>query len=201
MGPFVNFLSRKPKRNELENLISHVMKAADDFRDMFPNFFDSDSSLSIRLRNQERHLKFVSLQLELMIPTHAQDRKFALSFYYGKILGDIKNILKSRELFVIAPNDHRKIRDYVQFLGDDHEDVRQFRVAEENTRHITKDTQHFRESFRTQHFRESFRTQFLLLLEPNCQLPPWTNQPILVHAYSWARSKRQSRMQFVVRSS
>jgi hypothetical protein len=111
-GPIRQFLITKTK-GELENLIPRIMKAADDFRDMFPNFFDSDSSLSIKLRNEERHLRFASLQLELMIPTRAQGRKFALSFYYGKILGDIKDILKSRELFVIAPNDHRKIRDYI----------------------------------------------------------------------------------------
>ncbi len=55
------------------------------------------------------------------------------------------------------------IRDYIQFLGEDHPDVRQFRIAEDNTRHITKDTQHF---------RDSFNTQFHALLEPNCQLPP-----------------------------
>ncbi len=147
------------------------MKAADDFRDMFPNFFDSDSSLSIKLRNEERHLRFASLQLELMIPTRAQGRKFALSFYYGKILGDIKDILKWRETFVIAPNDHRKIRDYIKFLGEDHPDVRQFRIAEDNTRHITKDTQHF---------RDSFNTQFHALLEPNCQIPPWIHQSLFM---------------------
>jgi hypothetical protein len=163
------------------------MKAADDFRDMFPNFFDTDSSLSIRLRNEEKHLWFASLQLELMIPTRAQGRR---SFYYGKILGDIKDILKSRERLVIAPNDHRKLRDYIQFLGEDHSDVRQFRIAEDNTKHITKDTQHF---------RDSFRTQFLALLESNCR--PTMDSPILVHAYSGTRSKRQSSMQFVVRSS
>jgi hypothetical protein len=121
------------------------MKAVDDFRDMFPNFFESDSSLSIRLRNEERHLRFASLQLELIIPTTAQGRRFALSFYYEKILGDIKDILKSRENFVIARNDHRKIRDYIEFLDEDHSDVRQYRLAEEHTRHIKKDTQHFRE--------------------------------------------------------
>jgi hypothetical protein len=147
------------------------MKAADDFRDMFPNFFDSDSSLSIKLRNEERYLRFASLQLELMIPTRAQGRKFALSFYYGIILGDIKDILKSMEHFVIAPNDHRKIRDYIQFLDEDHPDVRQFRIAEDNTRHITKDTQHF---------RDSFRTQFHALLEPNYQLPPWIHQSLFM---------------------
>jgi hypothetical protein len=64
-----------------------------------------------------------------MIPTTAQGRRFALSFYYGKILGDIKDILKSRENFVIAPNDHRKICDYIEFLGENHPDVRQYRIA------------------------------------------------------------------------
>ncbi len=134
------------------------MKASDDFRDMFPKFCGSDSSLSIRQKNEERHLRFASLQLELMIPTSAQGRKFALSFYYGKILGDIKDILKSREQFVIAPQDHRKIRDYIQHLGEDHPDVRQFRTAEENSKHITKETKNF---------RDSYNTQFHALLEPN----------------------------------
>jgi hypothetical protein len=169
-GPIRQSLITKTK-GELENLIPRIMKAADDFRDMFPNFFDSDSSLSIKLRNEERHLWFASLQLGLMIPTRAQGRRFALSFYYGKILGDIKDILKSREQFIIAPNDHRKIRDYIQSLGEDHPDVREFRLAEENTKHITKDTQHF---------RDSFPTQFHALLEPNYPVPSWIHQSLFI---------------------
>jgi hypothetical protein len=168
-GPIRHFLITKTKE-ELENLIPRIMKAQDDFRDMFSPFFDSDSSLGIRVRNEERHLKFASLQLELMIPTRTQGRRFALSFYYGKIVGDIKDILKSREQFIIAPNDHRKIRDYIQFLGD-HPDVRHFRIAEENSKHITKDTPHF---------RESFRAQFHSLLEPDCALPSWINQSLFM---------------------
>ena len=157
--------------NELENFIPRIMKAADDFRDMFPNFFDSDSSLSIKQRNEESHPRFASLQSELMIPTIAQGRRFALSFYYGKLLGDIKDILKAREQFQIAPNDHRKIRDYIHFLGEDHTEVKQFRIAEENSRHITKDTQHF---------RDSFRKQFHALLEPNSPCPSWINQSLFM---------------------
>ena len=164
------FLITKTK-NELENFIPRIMKAADDFRDMFPNFFDIDSSLAIKLRNEESHSRFASLQSELMIPTLAQGRKFALSFYYGKILGDIKDILKQREQFQIAPNDHRKIRDYIHFLGEGHMEVRQFRLAEENSRHITKDTQHF---------RESFRKQFLALLEPDSPCPSWIHQSLFL---------------------
>lgn len=164
------FLITKTK-NELENFIPRIMKAADDFRDMFPNFFDTDSSLAIKLRNEESHPRFASLQSELMIPTLAQGRKFALSFYYGKILGDIKDILKQREQFQIAPNDHRKIRDYIHFLGEGHTEVRQFRLAEENSRHITKDTQHF---------RESFRKQFLALLEPDSPCPSWIHQSLFL---------------------
>ena len=60
-GPIRQSLITKTK-GELENLIPRIMKAADDFRDMFPSFFESDSSLSIRLRNEERHLRFASLQ-------------------------------------------------------------------------------------------------------------------------------------------
>jgi hypothetical protein len=168
--PIRQFLITKTK-NELENFIPRIMKAADDFRDIFPNFFDTDSSLSIKVRNEERHPRFASLQSELMIPTIAQGRRFALSFYYGKILGDIKDILKAREQFQIAPNDHRKIRDYIHFLGEDHMEVRQFRLAEENSRHITKDTQHF---------RESFRKQFHALLEPNSPCPSWINQSLFL---------------------
>jgi hypothetical protein len=59
-GPIRQSLITKTNR-ELENLIPRIMKAADDFRDMFPNFFDSDSSLSIKLRNEGRHLRFASL--------------------------------------------------------------------------------------------------------------------------------------------
>jgi hypothetical protein len=144
------------------------MKASDDFRAMFS---DSDSSSSIKLRNEERHLRFASLQLDLMIPTGAQGRKFALIFYYGKILGDIKDILNSREKFVIAPSDHRKIRDYIQYLGEDHEDVRQFRHAEVNTQHITKETKVF---------RDVYNTQFHALLEPDCPCPPWIHQSLFM---------------------
>jgi hypothetical protein len=157
--------------NELENFIPRIMKAADDFRDMFPNFSDTDSSLAIKLRNEESHSRFASLQSELMIPTLAQGRKYALSFYYGKILGDIKDILKQREQFQIAPYDHKKIRDYIQFLGEGHMDVRQFRVAEENFRHLKKDTQHF---------RESFRKEFHALLEPNSPCPSWINRTLFI---------------------
>ncbi len=74
-GPIRQSLITKIK-GEIENLIPRIMKAADDFRDMFPNFFDSDSSLSIKLRNEERHLRLASLQLEFMIPTRAQGRRF-----------------------------------------------------------------------------------------------------------------------------
>ena len=169
-GPIRQFLITKTK-DELENFLPRIMKAQDDFRDMFPPFFDSDSSLSIQSRNEERHLKFASLQLELMIPTHSQGRKFALSFYYGKILGDIKDILKSREQFIIVPNDHRKIREYIQFLGEDHPDVKDFRIAEGNSKHLQKETPHF---------CESFRVQFMSLLERDAVLPPWINKSLFM---------------------
>ncbi len=40
-GPIRQSLITKTK-GELENLIPRIMKAADDFRDLFPNFFDTD---------------------------------------------------------------------------------------------------------------------------------------------------------------
>ena len=55
------------------------------------------------------------LQSKLLIPILERERgrKFALSFYYGEFRGDIKDILRSREQFIIVPNDHKKIRDYM----------------------------------------------------------------------------------------
>ncbi len=92
-GPILQSLITKTNR-KLENLIPRIMKAADDFRDVFPNFFDSDSSLSIKLRNEERHFRFASLQLELMIPTRAQGTSSASKRcsnslgWFGKPFGD-----------------------------------------------------------------------------------------------------------------
>ena len=55
------------------------------------------------------------LQSKLLIPILERERgrKFALRLYYGEFRGDIEDILRSREQFIIVPNDHKKIRDYM----------------------------------------------------------------------------------------
>jgi hypothetical protein len=86
-----------------------------------------------------------------MIPTIAQGRKSALSFYYGKILGSINDILRVCEQFQIVPYDANKIRTYIDFLGADHEKMKKFNQAEENIRDISSNSDRLRQVFYEQY--------------------------------------------------
>ena len=143
-GPVRITLITKTKA-ELDRLMVTLQRAADDFRTLFST--DMPPEIGIKKRNEEKHPRFVALQLELMIPTIETGRKFALKFYYGKLLNAIRDILRVRERFRIIPNDSRKIESYIQFLGRNHVDVEAFRTAENNTKHIDQQTERLKEVF------------------------------------------------------
>ncbi len=100
-----------------------------------------------------------------MIPTIEKGRKFALKFYYCKLLNAIRNILRVRERFRIYPNDGRKIETYIQFLGRNHVDVETFLTAENNTKHIAQ---------QTDRLKEVFHAEFLAAHGPN--KPYWLSE-------------------------
>ncbi len=88
-----------------------------------------------------------------MIPTIAQGRKSALSFYYRKILGSIHDIFRMREQFQIVPYDANKIRAYIDFLGANHQDVKDFNHAEESIKDIMTNSDRLRQVFYEQYTR------------------------------------------------
>jgi hypothetical protein len=102
-------------------------------------------------RNADLHLPFARLQSEFLIPTIAQGRKSALSFYYGKISGSINDILRMREQFQIVPYDTAKIRAIIDFLGADLQEVRNFNHAEESIRDIQTNSDRLRHVFYEQY--------------------------------------------------
>ncbi len=69
----------------------------------------------IRFRNEERHPEFQDLQIELLIPTIENGRKFALSFYYGKILASIHSVVQMRATFLQTEEDGPKITAYIVY--------------------------------------------------------------------------------------
>ncbi len=77
---------------ELDALLAKVILAASNFRDLFPS--DHEPEVAMRHRNEERHPEFRDLQIELLIPNIEHGRKFALSFYYGKILAVIHSVVQ-----------------------------------------------------------------------------------------------------------
>ena len=161
-GPIRAFLITRTK-TELERFLGHLQQAADDFRTLFST--DNTPEIGIKKRNEEKHIKFLALQLELMIPTIERGRTFALKFYYGKLLNAIRDILRVRERFRIIPNDKRKIELYIQFLGRNHPDVEAFTVAENNAKHLD---QH------TPRLKEVFHADFLAAHGPN--KPVWLSE-------------------------
>jgi hypothetical protein len=94
--------------------MGHLQRAADDFRTLFST--DMPPEVGIKKRNEEKHIRFLALQMELMIPTIEKGRKFALKFYYGKLLNAIR-VLRVRERFRIMPNDKRKLNPIFNSLG------------------------------------------------------------------------------------
>ncbi len=131
--PIKQFLITRTK-DELNRVHEQVQKAIDEFKDRYPKL-DQDRQHpedAVISRNADPHLPFARLQSELLIPTIAQCKKSALSFYYGKILGSINDILRVREQFQIVPYDANKIRAFIDFLGADHQEVRNFNHSEES---------------------------------------------------------------------
>ncbi len=130
---------------ELENLILGIQAALDDFRSMYPR--DPEPQQNSKMRDSERHPRYATLQSELFIPTIEQGRRYALSFYYGKIIGSIRDALRARDQFHIGPHDAAKISKYIEFLGANHPDVKEFIAYDKNTRHIENGTEVFKEMF------------------------------------------------------
>jgi hypothetical protein len=143
-GP-VRTLIHTSGKGELENLILRIQAALDDFRAMYPR--DPEPQQSSRMRDAERHPRFATLQSELFIPTIEQGRRYALSFYYGKIIGSIRDALRARDQFQIGPHDAAKISTYIEFLGANHPEVKEFNAHVSNTRHIENETEVFKEMF------------------------------------------------------
>jgi hypothetical protein len=147
-GP-VKTLLQTTAKGELENLILRIQAALDDFRAMYPR--DPEQQQYSKERDTERHLRYSTLQSELFIPTIEQGRRYALSFYYGKIIGSIRDTLRARDQFHIGPHDAAKINTYIEFLGTNHPTVNEFNAHVNNTRHIEKDTEVFKEMFRQEY--------------------------------------------------
>jgi hypothetical protein len=147
-GP-VKTLIHTTAKGELENLILRIQAASDDFRIMYPR--DPEQQQHSKERDIERHLRFSTLQSELFIPTIEQGRRYALSFYYGKIIGSIRDTLRARDQFHIGPHDAAKINTYIEFLGTNHPAVNEFNASVNNTRHIEKDTEVFKAMFREEY--------------------------------------------------
>ena len=133
-GP-VRTLIHTSVKAELENLILRIQAALDDFRSMYPR--DPEPEQNSKMRDAERHPhRYANLQSELFIPTIEQGRRYALSFYYGKIIGSIRDALRARDQFHIGPHDAAKISTYIEFLGANHPEVKEFISYDRNTRHI-----------------------------------------------------------------
>jgi hypothetical protein len=87
-------------------------------------------------------------QSELLIPTIEQGRRYALSFYCcGKIIGSIRDALRARDQFHIVPHDAVKLSSYIEFLGANHPEVKEFISYDKNTRHIENNTETLKEMF------------------------------------------------------
>jgi hypothetical protein len=143
-GPALKGLQGKPQI-ELDALLAKITLAASNFRALFPG--DNEPEVGIRYRNVERHSEFLSLQTELVIPTIEQGQKFALSFYYGKIIGTIHVVLQCRATFKIIPEDGEKVTAYITHRGAHSLEVTTFRTADDQNVQTTKDTREYREAF------------------------------------------------------
>jgi hypothetical protein len=71
-----------------------------------------------------------------------------LSFtYYGKVIGSIRDALRARGQFHIGPHDAAKITTYIEFLGANHPEVKEFISYDRNTSHIENNTETLKEMF------------------------------------------------------
>jgi hypothetical protein len=87
--------------DELNYLRNRLSEAQEDFKNLFPKDLPPDEGMA--LRDAERHINYLNLQLDLGIPG-PKDRKYSIHFYYGKILGAINNTLKKRANFRKHPS-------------------------------------------------------------------------------------------------
>jgi hypothetical protein len=69
----------------------------------------------IAMRNGIWNLRI--FRFELLIPTIEHGRKFALSFYYGKILASIHSVIQMRATFHQTEEDGPKITAYIVYKG------------------------------------------------------------------------------------
>ncbi len=160
-GPALRVLQGKSDI-ELDALL-----AASNFRNLFPN--DDEPEVGMRYRNEERHSEFKDLQIELfLIPTIEHGRKFALSFYYGKILGVIHHVLQTRATFKITDDDGAKVTAYIVHRGQHCQEVLStWRKADSQNVQMTKDTREY---------RQAYRTAFEAARLPNAVKNPWVSE-------------------------
>jgi hypothetical protein len=59
-------------------------------------------------------------------------------------MGSIHDIFRAREQFQIVPYDANKIRAYIDFLGTNHQDVKDFNHAEESIKDIMTNSDRLR---------------------------------------------------------
>jgi hypothetical protein len=151
---------------ELNALLAKVTLAASNFRNLFPN--DNDPEVGMRYRNAERHhSEFRDLQTELLIPTIDHGQKFALSFYYVKIMGAIHLVLQTRATFKILPEDGEKVTAYIVYRGQHCQEVENWRTADNQNVQMTKDSREYREAY-----SRAFEAARL----PKSAKPPWISE-------------------------
>ncbi len=163
-GPALRVLQGKSDV-ELDALLAKVTLAASNFRDLFPN--DNEPEVGMRYRNEERHFEFKDLQIELLIPTIEHGRKFALSFYYGKILAAIHGVIQTRAIFKITEEDGPKVTAYIVYRGQHCHEVSTWRKADTQNVQMVKDSREY---------LEAYKTAFEAARLPNAIKPPWVNE-------------------------
>jgi hypothetical protein len=163
-GPALRVLQEKSDV-ELDALLAKVNLAASNFRNLFPN--DNEPEVGMRHRNEERHFEFKDLQIELLIPTIEHGRKFALSFYYGKILAAIHGVMQTRATFKITDEDGAKVTAYIVYWGQHCQEVSTWRKADNQNVQMAKDSKEY---------REAYRTAFEAARLPNAAKPPWISE-------------------------
>jgi hypothetical protein len=146
-------------------LLAKVTLAASNFRDLFPS--DNEPEVGLRYRNEERHSEFKDLQIELLIPTIEHGRKFALSFYYGKILASIHSVVQMRATFLQTEEDGPKITAYMVFKGQHCYEVSNWRKADNQNVQMKKDSREY---------RDAYKAAFEAARVPNAVKPPWVSE-------------------------
>jgi hypothetical protein len=163
-GPALRVLQGKSDV-ALDALLAKVNLAASNFRNLFPN--DDEPEVGMRYRNEKRHFKFKDLQTELLIPTIEHGRKFALSFYYGKILAAIHGVTQTRATYKITDDDGPKVTAYIVHRGQHCQEVSTWRKADNQNVQMTKDSREY---------REVYKMAFEAARVSNEMRPPWVSE-------------------------